>query len=199
MKTHNNSGKIFLRLLLLVVLGVGLTQVDAYLKMSQPPQKVDALVYLGGGAGERMLKALQLYEAGYASRILITSPKPTDPRLKNFYANCARRFLVGRGVVLEDVFIISNACDTYAEALQTANFIEKKRWNSVMIISDPYHMRRVKLYFDRVFLPRGLKPIYVAADVPWMDKPWYSSGRQMKYVFLETIKLAKFYIQSLFI
>jgi hypothetical protein len=56
-------------------------------------------------------------------------------------------------------------------------------------------MRRVKRTFDKAFQEKQLKPIYVAADIPGMGKPWYNSAQKIKYVFSETVKLVYYYFR----
>lgn len=180
--------KKIIAIIFFIIAVFGVLRLDHWLIVSDQAQNSGAIVLLGGGTGERMIKALELYQANYAPVLLITDSVYPDPRLKNFFGNSVRQFFMNNGVPGENIFIVEGCLNTYSEAVNTVHFLKSKGISSAIIVSDPFHMRRVKLCFDKADKEKEIRFLYVPADIPWMQKPWYLQTKGVKYVFDETVK-----------
>lgn len=125
------------------------------LKVIDSPRKADAIVVFAGGVGEsgragqgfeeRVAYAVELYKGGYASRIILSSGyiyaiKETD---------LMKAWAISKGVPAEAVTIENEAGNTYENVKFTNAILERNVWRSILVVSSPYHMRRVSLVYGK--------------------------------------------------
>ncbi|MEK6715232.1 MAG: ElyC/SanA/YdcF family protein [Candidatus Omnitrophota bacterium] len=121
------------------------------LKISQPPEKSDAIVVLAGGAGEsgvpgqgyeeRVQEAVDLYKNGYAKYIIFSSGDTY--RLKETLL--MKNLAISYGISEEAVILEDRAKNTYENIKFSKDILEKNNWNKIILVSSPYHMLRVSL------------------------------------------------------
>jgi uncharacterized SAM-binding protein YcdF (DUF218 family)/glycosyltransferase involved in cell wall biosynthesis len=126
------------------------------LEISQLPEKADCIVVFAGGVGEsgergqgyeeRVEYAVELYKKGYATYILFSSGYSyvfNEPIIMKALA-------VSLGVPEGAVVLENNAHRTYENVKLSKEILNKKNWNKILLISSPYHMRRVSLVFNKI-------------------------------------------------
>ena len=130
-----------------------------YIKPPAPGAKVDAIYVLGGNQRSLELKyktAAELFHKGICKRIWILSrPGKTE------YSKSLRRNLTNDewsilklkelGVPAEDVEAIKikeGFFGTFAEAKGISSLIKSRGYKSLLLVSSPYHINRVKISFD---------------------------------------------------
>jgi len=114
-------------------------------------QKVDVLIVLGGDS-ERDLYAAELYKKGLAPKIIMSG-----------YGSSAwymAKRVVSAGVREQDVIVEDKSESTYHNAVYSRNIVLAQNFKSAIIVTSPYHMRRSKLIFERVFRNTGVKLLY---------------------------------------
>lgn len=125
------------------------------LKISQAPQKASAIVVFGGGVGEtgspgkstieRARYAAQLYNAGFAKRIIFSSGY--------FYifndAENMRLIALSMGVAQKDIILEERANSAYENVVFSKQILDRNKWDSILLVSSPYNMRRASLVFKR--------------------------------------------------
>jgi hypothetical protein len=125
-----------------------------FLVVDDTPEPVDVLITLGGDP-DRELYAAELYMQGLAPKIIMTG-----------YGQSARQ-MAGRaikaGVDEKDIMIENKSESTYDNALYSRDIVLKNNFKSAIVVSSPYHMRRSKLVFNRVFRHSGVKLIYCSS------------------------------------
>lgn len=138
------------------------------LVISEAPKRSDAIAVLGGGIGEsgkvgqgyeeRVEYAVELYKKGYASHILFLSG----------YTHIFKETLVMKalavslGVPENAVILESRATNTYESALFIKEMINREHWGRVILLSSPYHMKRL----SKVFIKLGYSPYVVYTPIP---------------------------------
>lgn len=126
------------------------------LKISQPPHKADCIVVFAGGAGEsgmagqgyeeRVEYAVELYKQGYVKHIIFSSGYTyvfKEPLLMKVLA-------VSLGVPAEAIILEDKASGTYQNVKFSDEILKANCWNEILLVSSPYHMRRVALVFDKI-------------------------------------------------
>ncbi len=89
--------------------------------------------------------------------------------------------------------------DTHQEALIARNTMERLGIRSAILVSAPYHMRRIKLIAGQVF-GDGMTVCYVPTRYdPPNDGFWLFNGRDRKFVMTEYAKIAWFLIYNPFV
>jgi uncharacterized SAM-binding protein YcdF (DUF218 family) len=120
----------------------------------------DAVVVLGaaqldGEPGEvlqaRLEQALALYEEGLAPTIVTTGGNQEGDRFTE--AGSARDWLVERGVPAEAVVAVPEGRDTYDSLVPVAQLAQDSGWTGVLVVSDPWHVYRVRTMADDLGLP----------------------------------------------
>lgn len=122
--------------LLLLAWVLGFAWFALLMPMPSGPAKTDAIVVLTGGPG-RIDRALERLEAGDAKRLLI-SGVDRDVKPKELAAQ------YGRPAALFDccVALGFEATDTRSNASEVANWVARRNYRSIRLITTDWHMRR---------------------------------------------------------
>jgi uncharacterized SAM-binding protein YcdF (DUF218 family) len=157
---------------------------------AQVPLQTDAIVILGGDDGDRAMKALQLYRAGYAPVLVLTGLErgnAAPPPSLTWRAS----FLELRGVPNSAIRFELVARNSYMEAVELLALMRKEGWRTLIVVSDPPHMRRLAWTWSRVFEGSGLSYVLVASEPDWWDAGnWWRDEKSGQFVITEYIKLA---------
>ena len=126
------------------------------LQLRDAPQKADAIVVLGGGVGEtgspgkstmeRARYAAELYKEGWAPAIIFSSgyvysyQEVEDMKL----------IAMSSDIPKEAIFLETRSSNTYQNVRFVKGILDQKGWRSILLVSAPYHMRRVSLVFRKI-------------------------------------------------
>jgi uncharacterized SAM-binding protein YcdF (DUF218 family) len=119
--------------------------------MDAAPAPADAIVVFAGGVGEtgkagggtqeRTQHAIELFKSGYANHLIFSSGYTYSfPE-----AETMRSMAVEQGVPLPAIILEDRATDTHQNVVFTSNILRARDWQSVLLVSSPYHMRRALL------------------------------------------------------
>lgn len=156
----------------------------------------DAVVALAGGDGERLGAAINLYKRGLAAKLLITGP---DTPLLPVYTGedsltqgeIKRRIAVKRGVPAESIVMRLEATSTIEEAESVLHAAREQGWQSVLVVTSPYHTRRTRATFHRVLRGSGVRvivwhlPLAESVDNP---RRWWTREYDTMAILTETVK-----------
>jgi uncharacterized SAM-binding protein YcdF (DUF218 family)/glycosyltransferase involved in cell wall biosynthesis len=127
----------------------------APLRMSSPPVAADAIVVLAGGVGEsgeagggyqeRVKQAIDLYKAGYASHLVLSSGYVYSFR----EAEVMRALAIDNGVPASAIVLELQAKSTYDNVRFVKAILAEHRWSTILLVSSPYHMRRAIMTWHR--------------------------------------------------
>ena len=154
------------------------------------PQPADCIVALGGDTGDRIVTALDLYRRGYAPLILLTGVEdsPSDPR--RAYLTWRAEYLVKAGVPPAAILYDEHSTNSRDEARNTLALANARGWKSVLVVSDPPHMRRLARAWGKAFAGTGKNYTLVAtAPAWWQERAWWQSERAAQFVITEYVKL----------
>ena len=125
------------------------------LRIVHPPQRADAVVVFaggvgesgnaGGGAQERIGKAVALYHQGVASRLIVSSGFVFTLR----EAESMRAIAIANGVPADAILLEERARNTYENVAFTNRILEQHNWRRIALVSSPYHMRRALLTWHK--------------------------------------------------
>jgi uncharacterized SAM-binding protein YcdF (DUF218 family)/glycosyltransferase involved in cell wall biosynthesis len=126
------------------------------LKMAEPPRHADAIVVFaggvgesgkaGGGAQERLKKAVDLYKAGNADYLVLSSGYVYSFR----EADVMRALAIDQGVPAAHIVLEERAANTYQNVTFVDQILKPRGWRSILLVSSPYHMRRALLVWRKV-------------------------------------------------
>ncbi len=173
-----------LRTALIVVAVSGLLFKSAFtwwvaepLKIAEPAHHTDAIVVLAGGVGEsgkagggyqeRVKRAVDLYAAGMAPRMIFSSGYAFAFK----EAEVMRELAVANGIPPEAIVLETKARNTHENIAYVKEILAREGWHSVLLVSSPYHMRRALLAF------RKTAPEVQVTPVPVPESQFYAHER----------------------
>jgi len=145
-------------------------------------RKADAIVVLGAaqynGRPSPVLKArldhaFDLYQKGYAQAIITTGGYGPDPNFSE--AHVGMRYLVQRGIDPAKIVTEQGSGSTRDSIRASAGLMQAKGWKSAVVVSDGFHLLRLKKMFEDSGIlaytsPAPNSPIEIAAT----QRFWYT-------------------------
>jgi uncharacterized SAM-binding protein YcdF (DUF218 family) len=172
--------------LLLVFSHRVLWSLGAILDSSEPPQKADMIVVIGGDAhGNRILKAAELAREGYAPKVLVSGQ---GAMYGHHESDMAIDFAVEHNYP-RDEFIPFRypALSTADEAAADIRQLRELGVHKYLLVTGPYHTARAARIFRR--LGSGLEVHTVSAPEPyWQNGEWWKNREGRKLWFQEFVK-----------
>lgn len=135
-----------------VLVGVGLVLAIYRQARTDQTRPVDAIVVLGtaqfnGQPGPvlraRLDRALEVYEAGYAARIVATGGRAPGDAFTE--AEAARDYLIEAGVPPAAILMENEGRDTWQSMRGVAALLADHELSRVLLVSDGFHLLRSKL------------------------------------------------------
>jgi uncharacterized SAM-binding protein YcdF (DUF218 family) len=153
------------------------------------------VIHVISGPDDRTDYAIQLYKEGYARHLFFTGGWCT---FHNYYhGRHGRERALEQGIPLEAVAIDdSRVTSTYAEVVRLKEFITHSQApvRSVIVVSDPYHMRRARWTYRHVL---GDQVSIQMAPIPFDSSPyqrrWWTDEDSRQYVKNEYLKMIYYY------
>ena len=137
------------------------------LRMAEPPRPAHAIVVFAGGVGEsgkagggyqeRVKKAVDLYRAGYARQVIVSSGYVGAFR----EAEIMRELAVAHGVPQDAVILETAAVNTYENVAFVNRILTERGWSDILLVSSPYHMRRAMATWRKVAPGARVVPVPV--------------------------------------
>ena len=126
------------------------------LKVSEPPRPSDAIVVFAGGVGEsggagggvqeRISKAVELYRAGVAPRLIISSGFVFTLQ----EAELMKGIAIANGVPADAIILEKRPTNTFEYVTYTRDILAANGWRRIALVSSPYHMRRALMTWQKV-------------------------------------------------
>ena len=162
---------------------------------SQQPEKADLIVPLGGGSSNRVYKAAELYEQGFAPNVLLIGAGGHDANTRPPSSDWRIRFLLEHGVPDNMVVFDAISTDSWEEAVNTLRLMRERHWRRVLVVSDPPHLRRLAWAWGKVFEGTGKEYRLIAAPLEgWDPGRWWQNDSSARFVVMEVNKLAYYHV-----
>jgi uncharacterized SAM-binding protein YcdF (DUF218 family) len=167
--------------------------------VSQQDQRraVDAIVVLGAaqynGRPSPVLRArldhgLELYREGLAPRIVVTGGVGRGDTTSE--ATVGRNYLVNHRVPASAVVVQAQGRSTQASMAAVAAWLESEQLSRVLLVSDPFHMLRLRLEARRHHLEAYTSP---TGSSPISDNPVL----ELRYLGAEALKIPVAWLRSI--
>jgi len=165
-----------------------------FLVLEDPLQPAD-LIHVIAGPDYRAEHGIRLLQGGYGKILFFTGGWCTIHH--EYHGERGKRLATSHGVpaaaIATDDFRVTS---TYSEALRLKEFILRSPVpiRSVIVVSDPYHMRRARWTYSRI-LGDGIR--IQMSPVPFDMTPyrryWWSDARSRQQVAEEYVKIAYYH------
>ncbi len=152
----------------------------------------DAIVVLGAAQWDgkpspvlqaRLDHALDLYRAGYAPEIIVTGGVGVGDQYSE--AGVGRQYLLARGVPASAVLTESHGRDSFESIVGAAALMQRNGWNRVLLVSDGFHLYRVKRMATDLGLDAATSPTQTSPIRP-------GSAEERRYILREIASLAHY-------
>ncbi|MDX1617011.1 MAG: YdcF family protein [Candidatus Promineifilaceae bacterium] len=175
-------------LALVIISGLLYIVGEAILIVSEStPSKVDLITVLGSPAESdgtpsevmkaRVEKGVMLYQAGLSDKILFQGGAVANEFVE---AQVMAQYARSLGISSKDILLDRVSRDTLENVQQAISIMNKHGWKSAIVVSSPYHTRRV----DELFRARTqVDVIVIAADHP-PDWPWHERIREIIHEYV---------------
>lgn len=157
----------------------------------------DAIVVLGAAQYDgrpspvlqaRLDHAAQLYRDGWSELIVVTGGIVAGDRMSE--ATAGRRYLVSNGIPTESVVVQAEGRNTSGSMDAVAEWLIGQGHRRVILVSDPFHLARLRLEASRLGLEAWTSP---TATSPISSR----LGTELRYLLAEAIKLPVLVVRSL--
>jgi len=161
------------------------------------------IVILSGNPETRIPKALELFTAGYGTRLLLTTERSwnfTSNLIEMTKEQAAKKIakILGIQAKFETVRSLKGgATSTFDEAYDLLAFCNKENLRHIIIVTDAYHTRRALFAFKKVLKGTNIKvEVSAAPNDIFNEENWWLSDRGISAYILEPIKLAVYLFNS---
>ena len=121
--------------------------IGQYLSPSDNLTKADAIVVVSGDT-DRIKQAIDLYKKGYAPRLILSGAQKDGPT-----SNALAMHLEASasGIPDEAIILEEKATNTFENALFVKEIVLSRGFKSLILVTSPYHQRRVYETFKVLF------------------------------------------------
>ncbi len=172
-----------------------------YLVVSDPLQKSDAIVPLGGGDPQRFVVAAELFRKKWAPLLItVGSLVPDYAQAMENPKTCAElgaTFLAKNGAPEDRVLILNEGTSTIEEATAIKEYSLKHQFKSVIVVTSIYHTRRSRAVYRKVFADSGIKIIVRPAEGgKFSTEKWWTREEDLIFVNNEWMKTILYLLQG---
>jgi uncharacterized SAM-binding protein YcdF (DUF218 family) len=170
---------------------------SGWLGADDAPAKADAILVLGAEP-TRALRAVDLYQHGYASVIYLSVPRrerrwaalAQDGIRWPWFEETARVLLRNRGVPDAAIRLLGeDLASTVAEAAEAARTLAP-RAGTLLVVTSRYHVYRARLVFADA-LP-ATRVLVIASGAEALPERWWTDQEAARNVVLELAKLVSY-------
>ena len=198
------KSKICLLLIILIFGGITgdvvhrniLLAIGDFLVIKDKLHKAD-IIHVLAGEDHRTLYGIHLYKKGYGKLLFFTGG--WCKYHKEFHGERAREISIRNGIPANAIITDdSKVMSTYEEAIRLKKFIKNGHIliNSVIVVSDSFHMRRARWAYRNI-LKKNVK--IQMAPVPFDLSPynriWWHQEKSREFVKNEYIKIVYYYVR----
>lgn len=160
----------------------------SFLVVQDEFKQADVIVVLGGGDIGRVKEAVKLYERG-VSRYMIMTGGSNHSAVS--FAEEMKGQAMRLGVPEEAIILEPKAMHTYEHPVFVKPILRARGFQSVIVVSSPYHMRRSAMLFNGFFRWSGIKLAYYPVQDSWFKVDyWWRETQSKRMVLREYMKMS---------
>jgi len=116
-----------------------------------------------------------LYKENYIDFAILTETGVTFPDWGTDYSNLMRFTAIQKGIPANAILITEQHVDsTFDEAHAVLKLMNHRGFNTLVVITDPYHTLRTRLIFRKVFAETNIKvTIHPVREHWYRSKDWW--------------------------
>lgn len=168
---------VILLVVLMLIGGLGVAfffGIGYYLSPQTPLAKADAIVAISGGETDaRTAEAVRLYEQGYAPSLIFSgaAADPNSPSNAKAMATAAHN----AGVPASAIHLDETSANTRQNATNVTQIIHDQGYESIILVTSPYHQRRADIAFRRSLGKAFTIINHSSYDQNWRRSHWWAT------------------------
>ncbi len=141
-----------------------------WLAVKDKPEKADLIFLFGGLFNIAPQKGLELYNQGYAPKILVTGKKGATWKEEKTIAETFKDYLIKGGVPDNNILVQDTSTNTLEDITHARPILEQAglKFKKVILVSRPFHQRRVQATFKKQF-PYAVKIVNQPGNEPFEE------------------------------
>lgn len=177
----------------LVLIYIGLRAAGAFLITGDRLKEADAVVVLGGGEEHRAKEAVRLVQEQYGKWLIITEPGELEPG-QGLGSQFVRMEAIANGLSPFVILVTEQTADnTFQEAQSVLQLMEQHGFQSIIVVTDPFHTQRTRLIFQNVFQGSDRTArVYPVQGHWYRSNTWFLSLNGWKTTLNEYVRLFAF-------
>jgi uncharacterized SAM-binding protein YcdF (DUF218 family) len=173
--------------ILLVTATLLLSMSVRWLARSPQVDQVDAVVVLGSGHPQRMLRGISLYKQGLGPELWHTG-HTLGPREHMTRAQQAAQLAIAHDVPAEAIRLLASG-STWEDGQAIAAQIKDRQLKSIIVVTDWWHSRRALCVIKQQLAGSRVAVYYAPPpDSPYGPDNWWQERRGRALVFRELVK-----------
>ena len=172
------------------------------LAVASPLTRADAIVILGGGVEkdgrptrgtlERTLYGVSLYNQGLAPTVILSTGLAKHFNEARLMSEIAR----AEGVPEQALILEENSRNTHENLQYVQRILDAHRWETAIVVSSPYHMRRIALVSKKCC--SGTTLLYAPANTGalYQYRNFLHRFRQARAVYREYLGLGWYWMRG---
>lgn len=164
--------KKLITLFVIIAAGIAafIAMISLYLPLTNPLKKADVIIAVSGGDTQaRVRHAVDLYQAGWAPKIIFSGAAKDPESSSN--AKVMRSIAAAQGVPPAAIELDEQSRDTKENAAATKPLASK--YQTIILVTSEYHQRRVYKEFKRTYDADTEFINSPAKDKNWGRRSWY--------------------------
>lgn len=144
----------FLNYVLLFLVFFFILFLSIFISLDQGEEaQVSDVIIVAGGSPNRTYKAADLFLEGYSNQVM------ESPLTENILQTYLSLGVPRENLVLDE----QAATSTWTNATHTIEIMEEKGWDSAIIVTTDYHIKRTRLSYERAARGKDLDFTYVSS------------------------------------
>lgn len=171
-----------------------------FLITEDAPAQVDAVFVLGGSVEDRGVEATRIYQRGWCEQFVFTgAPVPSalaSLGLDSTEAQCTRNAAVLAGLPREMTVALDKGTSTFEESEALLQYAVEQGFDTVMVVSNYFHLRRIGMVFRKRFRKEGITVLlHGAPSSDFNERTWWTTEEGLIMLNNEYVKLGYYWLK----
>ena len=160
------------------------------------PVKADLIIVPGSSHSQLPKKAVYLYKKGLSKKILFTGG--FNPKISQNECCYGKDIALASGIPQKDICCECISSNTKENALESHKIVEKYKLahKTIFLVCKPYHARRLKMTFSKIFSKSYLLMIPTKDERNITRNNWWKDKDKTVKVMEEIGKIGEYFLKG---
>lgn len=161
-----------------------------YLSEQDALEKSDLIFVFGTSSNYRIDKAVELYHAGYAKKILVSGKSPIYAKQDQTEADIYRAYAIEKGIPSEEIITEDNSVSIPDNVKSSLNLLDRISFDckSIILVNSPFAQRRGWAHFSK-FTEAKLIRVNCESSEKFKKENWYKQEETIRIFLNEFLKM----------